>query len=435
MAIDLLRDVWRREERKQDLRAVLTLPDNAGGEVGISADDAVWVLRPGSLESLIWTGAYFSSKWIIGTALRRGRAPSQIAKSIVEDLRTRRSAGPKLQTLGDVTPADIDNAHTVIICLHGLMSIDVGLFDQLLDELRKEPEFKTGCLFLAFPHDTFASIDSNATLLLQQIEHLFQNNDTTRLAFLCHSRGGLLAREVAVRLYEPSADIWRDRLVACVTFGTPHQGTPIAEKPEALLGAGVAAVRITQPGAFMGACDVLALVSAYKGDIPGIKDLKPRSSVNERPETKAFVEQLWNKEFDIAHRQHCRLEVLAIGGEGPHENRIVWFSDKIFGGAKNDCAVPLSSSSPKNLSGFRSKDVHSDHFSYFTGHKGFTEAIEFLKERLPIPEVRVDTKNPVEPMHLPPFRKATWKVKGLFCFFKPRPRLCRRMCTAAWRKR
>ena len=41
------------------------------------------------------------------------------------------------------------------------------------------------------------------------------------VAFVCHSRGGLVARRTAVELLEAS-HVWRPRLRACVTFGTPR---------------------------------------------------------------------------------------------------------------------------------------------------------------------------------------------------------------------
>ena len=51
-----------------------------------------------------------------------------------------------------------------------------------------------------------------------------------RVAFVAHSRGGLVARATAAELLSsPSAARWRDALSAIVTFGTPHDGAALAE--------------------------------------------------------------------------------------------------------------------------------------------------------------------------------------------------------------
>jgi hypothetical protein len=261
------------------------------------------------------------------------------------------------------------------------MSTDVGLFDEFIGEQMKDPFFQH-CLFLAFPHDTFASITSNAASLLKAIDYLFESNLTTRLAFVCHSRGGLLARRAAASLYQSGPGRWKQQLAACVTFGTPHEGTPLAEHPSKLLGAGVATIRATQPGPFMGASDVLALVAAYGATIPGIDDLKPPTAIGKGYQSTTFVTDLSNDERSAAEQFQCRLQIFAIGGKGPHDNRILWISEKMFRGSPNDCAVPLSSSAPRRLVGVTYEEVQSDHFSYFTGRKGFGDAVKFLKQRM-----------------------------------------------------
>lgn len=87
-----LQDLFGDAESRaaQNLRAVLTIPEELGGKIEISAEDALFVLWPGSLEAVIgWKGAYAANKWLIGFCLRRGRVPSQIADDIVKGLRDR----------------------------------------------------------------------------------------------------------------------------------------------------------------------------------------------------------------------------------------------------------------------------------------------------------------------------------------------------------
>lgn len=245
------------------------------------------------------------------------------------------------------------------------MPIDVGLFDAFITELESDAPFKQRYLFLAFPHDTFTSITANADILLEEIDYLFSDNSDTPLAFVCHSRGGLLARKVAAALYGTGPERWKQQLVGCVTFGTPHQGTPLAEYPRKLLGAGVAAIRAIQAGGFMGASDVLALVEAYSNcnTIPGIDDLKPPTAIGKGAQSTTFVTDLRQAERAVAEQHKCRLQVLAIGGRGPHDSRLGRITGKMFRGIPHDCAVELSSSAPERVVGITRQEVRSDHFS------------------------------------------------------------------------
>lgn len=382
-ALGVLRDVWQRDERKETLRGVLVLPETPDGEVEIVADDAVLVLRPGSLEAVVgWKGAYVASKWLVGLGIRRGRVESQIADDIVKNLRDRRTGGRKLPKTSQANQAAVSEATGVIVFLHGLMSIDVGLFDELVVGLEGNPEFARRYLLLAFPHDTLAAISVNANALLEDIDYLFDGNSTTLLAFVGHSRGGLLAREVAMRLYRQGPARWKQQLVGCVTFGTPHKGTPLAEKPAKLLGLGVTAVRAGQAGGFMCASDVLALVAAYGGRMPGVEDLKPPAAIGTGESRATFINDLREKERMNAEQLACRLPILAIGGKGPHESRIEWLTGRVFRGEPHDCVVERSSSAPERYVGLTPHEVQSDHFNYFTGRKGFEAALEFLKRVL-----------------------------------------------------
>jgi pimeloyl-ACP methyl ester carboxylesterase len=67
-----------------------------------------------------------------------------------------------------------------------------------------------------FEHDTFKSIHDNARELVEKVSRL----NAKRLLFICHSRGGLVARLAALSLRNSTQ-------IDLVTCGTPHLGTPL----------------------------------------------------------------------------------------------------------------------------------------------------------------------------------------------------------------
>ena len=382
-ALRMLHEIWSTDNNRDVLRALLTIPETIGGDVEISTDGAAFIIRPGSLDVLIgWKAAYYASQWIIGLCVRRGRVPSQIADDVVKELRAQAKSSGKLPTLRDVQPDEVHGKCGIIFFIHGLMSIDVGLFDEFITLLNSDEIFKNRYLMVGFPHDSFAAITTNATTLVEEIEYLLENNTETLVAFVCHSRGGLLARQVALELYRAKPDRWKRQLAGCVTYGTPHRGTPLAEYPEKLLGAGVAAIRALQPGGFMGVSDVLALVAAYRGAIPGIQDLIPTTAIGRGDNGIPFLSSLGQAERYVAGHHECRLPILAIGGAALHDSLLAGMTNKIFRGKPHDCAVELSSSAPERMVRVKHHEVRSDHFSYFKGREGFPEAIQFLKEQM-----------------------------------------------------
>jgi len=382
-ALKVLEDLWARDIEAKALRAVVVVPNEIGGDAEIVTNDAVLVLQPGSLKiDLGWNAAYLASKWIVGLWIRRGRVPSQIADDIVRRLRDRGLNDTRLPTTHEASREHVTQSCGVIIFLHGLMSTDVGLFDPFVDTLLADSVFQLHYRLLAFPHDTFASIASNAAVLLGHIDYLFANNTETPLTFVCHSRGGLLARKVATDLYRTNFKRWKRQLAGAVTFGTPHLGTPLAEFPSTLLGAGLAAMRTADPAGFMGASDVLALVAAYRGSIPGIDDLKPLTAISRNPGGFSFLEHLRKAEIMSGDRHGCRMPILAIGGQASDGTGVGWASNRIFRGVPNDYAVEMSSSAPERITAISPVEVESDHFSYFTRTRGFVQAVDFLKTQM-----------------------------------------------------
>ena len=101
----------------------------------------------------------------------------------------------------------------MIVLVHGLASTAAEMAEMLaplaLDVAR-------------FEHDTFISIDANASDLSKLLAD--QAGDAERIILLCHSRGGLVARAAADLLRPPIS-----ARTSIHTFGTPHMGTPLAD--------------------------------------------------------------------------------------------------------------------------------------------------------------------------------------------------------------
>jgi hypothetical protein len=140
-------------------------------------------------------------------------------------------------------------------------------------------------------------------------------------------------------------------------------------------------MRLLQPAAFMAVADVLGLIRAYEGEVPGIEDMMPVGARRRHTAVPHFLETLRSRERRLSGTHKCRLPMLAIGGAAPDDRRFNWITNKLFAGDRNDFAVTLESSAPR-LDGFSTFEVMSNHFSYFTGNHGFDQAIEFLKKQL-----------------------------------------------------
>lgn len=390
--LKILRETWESDSTSDALVGLLAF-SSGPGLAEIAIDSAALVIHPGSLTVEFGWKTRYAATFALTLVTRRGRVDSQIADDLVKRLRDRGN-WIKLPTVSDVTPADISGKKGLIVFLHGLASTDAGLFDSLIIELKKDKTFEQAVVMLSYPHDSFNKIETNASQLLDRLGNLLPKEAETRLMFVGHSRGGLLARKIAAGLYDADPKRWRTQLAGCVTFGTPHYGTPLAEYPSQLLGLGVCAIG-AQTGGFATASDVLALVRAYEGKIPGISDLKSPKAIGEGVTRYNFILELRELERRLAGREDCILPILAIGGRGPHNSRIGWVTNRMFRGVENDCAVELSSSAHPEIPKCTSHEVQSDHFSYFKNGMGFEEAISFIDECLGH-ERRIAAQRPIQ---------------------------------------
>jgi pimeloyl-ACP methyl ester carboxylesterase len=123
--------------------------------------------------------------------------------------------------VGDSCPdlarvADIRNHADAIVFVHGTVSSSIqSLKDLCANRVSATPIYR-------FEHDTFRPIHENANQLARLIGTSVRAH---RILLVGHSRGGLVARIAVARL---RADKYPGEIYL-QTFGTPHEGTPLAD--------------------------------------------------------------------------------------------------------------------------------------------------------------------------------------------------------------
>lgn len=291
----------------------------------------------------------------------------------------------------------------MVLFLHGLMSTDLGTFDGFMrrwlnpkDELPAAARevIKDAVVFAGWPHDTLTSIDQSAHALSRLIDDNLGAGDA-KIAFVCHSRGGLVARAAAEKLYGKNAEKWKRQICCCITFGTPHSGIALAEHPDKLLGAFVlAGISRKQIAGFL---DIAAYL-AQRDKIEGIDDLRPPSAPGE-----PFLRKLEKLELDAAPDGSLRrLDIYAVGGVAQLGKRGGTLLEKLCrlyqayqahyqGQSEHDLVVPLTSAvgANKRKSGYEPTRTTCDHFSYFSeecGAAAIDQAIRVLWDHFGLTE-------------------------------------------------
>lgn len=227
----------------------------------------------------------------------------------------------------------------------------------------REPDFD----FVGWPHDTLSRIESNATLLANDIEYVLGKEATElpKLAFVCHSQGGLVARYAAAILYERDSTRWQQQIGGCVTFGTPHEGTGLADAPDKLIACFIAAGAWRESGQLAGLSDVL-WVSKNNEVLEGVEDLRTLRGKLPKRNRDPFQKTLADKERAANPKTARILDILTIGGRVQIGAK--WYYDlagRALAGVQHDVAVPLTSSLPKMFPR-NEPPIDCDHFSYFS---------------------------------------------------------------------
>lgn len=385
---------------------------------------ALW-MAPGSLLAGISVGTTLKvAKWCALVASPFTSTTAEAAsKRLVERLRdlgqakSRHSAFPRLDALAAQDRAAVQGRAVLIVLLHGLFSTDLGTFDGFISHLRQSTPaqiatslselqnsdgidqltktFNAGLTcerlsqvsdielaqfvdaniaLLGWPHDSLAPIDTSAIKLAALLNKELKGAPPRHIVFVCHSQGGLLARETVLQMLQMKSSVnWVDNIGGIVTFGTPHEGAAIAE-PGFKSGREAAVYLMMLNGTKQATSigDVLTLVGERVPE--GIEDLKAfNASTKERE--KSFSATLLEKESKVMWPNGMnRPNMLIVGGKLGVAQKDVWrrrlaagFMSHKLGHDSHDLVVELSSSTSDVVEPVVTVQVDSDHFSYFDG--------------------------------------------------------------------
>jgi pimeloyl-ACP methyl ester carboxylesterase len=213
---------------------------------------------------------------------------------------------------------------------------------------------------VGFPHHTLDPIEDNGADLARFLrEHL--DPASTRVAFVCHSRGGLVARWAAARLRQNPE--WHDRVTDVITFGTPHEGAELAEHKQAAdFGAYLLAVNATRTAASLG--EVLSYLQEYTTE--GIFDLRPGGGATPERQ-KMFVNRLLEYEDQVG-----RACITAVGGlidaaalKSWRQRKLSAFIAWKTGQGEHDMVVTTRSGLAERFKPDLRLVARCDHFAYF----------------------------------------------------------------------
>ena len=368
-SLKLAADLWKAQGNEIEQLALALIVPRPGRRAMVDCDQPAFVLDYGSLRARVLTaGGRLREFGVVLFPVARSKRRNRL----VEALRDR-ATGIALPRLDRVKPADLAAKSGVVIFLHGLMSTDVGTFDALLKTIGEDPAFGDSAYLVSWPHDTLAPIDLNAEVLAELIERRL-GASMLPMAFVCHSRGGLVARRTAVELLEINRKHWHPRLRGCITFGTPHDGAELAEDGNELIGKLILMRTMAKQAGLIPLIDALFAVKGQKA-LDGITDLCPRSDKG------TFLRELKKTESRLARKAGAvPLPLFAVGGKADSTGLAGWLSLRYFSGAASDLVVPFASATPEAAE--NTGEAACDHFGYFTAEAmrrpSTTAAIDFL---------------------------------------------------------
>lgn len=404
LGLYLAREIWKTTPTA-DADALRVMASVSAGGAGLNYEAEVPALYfyQGSLQAaftpfvpfIAYPGLFAMGLGLYGVAMvvRMGSLPSIQAEKLVEDLREAAKPNaqvPDLPRLDQLDAKAVQGKKGVIIVLHGLFSTDLGTFDGFIKQWKEPPEdlieamhrqaflrqkslaptkddFREAFddtmkdyLIVGWPHNTLTKIDNNARDLFDDIVKKLGPNGPP-IVFVCHSRGGLLARKTAVIMQKKDqqdgkkGDGWADKVKLCVTFGTPHRGADLAEHPLTFVAAYIAIMNGTRN--VLSAARVLAIYQP-EHHFEGIEDLVPEDAGGE------FLGSLRDKERDFAPNSLRKLDIMAVGSiyEGQK-----WFQRSlitgILGTPKHDLVVRTVSAVPETFDD--GEITHCGHGEYF----------------------------------------------------------------------
>jgi hypothetical protein len=316
----------------------------------------------------------------------------------------------KYSEIPDLRKVQLSERHLgLIVLIHGLFSTDLLTFDGLIEAWKLPPEVTrwgndpswdfremTGHLpglwsesqkgarversfertlehycIAGWPHDTLANIHGNA---LELATRLIQMKPQVPVVFVCHSRGGLVAREVLNILLNRKEGDWTGRIKLCVTFGTPHSGAALAQHPLTLAATYLSVMTKTRS-----AISLARVLSAYQKShgFEGIGDLDPAS---------AFLSNLRTAEINSAGADSSAPEmIIAVGSNYTGDQWLTRHAvSLLLGDQKHDLVVPIKSSVPEFIA--ERLETTCGHGDYFhesqISQKHFKQVIRKIREAL-----------------------------------------------------
>jgi hypothetical protein len=194
---------------------------------------------------------------------------------------------------------------------------------------------------------------------------------------------------VAATLLREDQARWSAIIKGCVTFGTPHTGTGLADAPDDVVALLIATGAWRETATLAALGDVMWIAKRNR-TLEGIEDLRTMQGARNKDGRTPFQAALSELEpVQVGGRRPYRLlDVLTVGARIDPSS--TWFYDmatRAMSGRENDVAVPLDSSRPPSHLGFaQTAESSCDHFSYFTAgelmKKHYVEVTDFLKRAL-----------------------------------------------------
>jgi hypothetical protein len=249
--------------------------------------------------------------------------------------------------------------------VHGLLSTDVGTFDQLRCHLKSR-------IHLGFPHNSLGPIGSNADELAKHLRSL--NNEKIRYGIVAHSRGGLVARAALARLRLSKKD-WAPPLL---TFGTPHNGAYLASSsPSRFLALALVGALLAKTEGSSSLCDALRAIDP--DELPGITDMRRRTA-SENPILRDI------QKAEMAKPDRYRLGAVSGSPRRVHrwQKLLVedWMPDHV--GESHDGVVSTESCCPWPEPVQKTKyfEVDACHSTYFKADTDLGASIKWFNRRL-----------------------------------------------------
>jgi pimeloyl-ACP methyl ester carboxylesterase len=398
LVLGIAEAVWSQEEQGPDgtrpgLALVFAIAE-VGGTLELEIEEPALIWSQGSILSRLTAPgslAFTAGAWCIALARGHGAAASVIAQDLVESLRTERRNQYRLIDIelldlerldsDSITRASSLRYSAIVILIHGLLSTDLGTFDGFIKELRIKP-LGTEVLFVGWPHDTLTSVSNSADQLADKLHNRI-GPEGPDLVLVCHSRGGLVARATALKLYEIHPR-YRTVLRGAITFGTPHQGASLAGvATDSVLGHFVSISATLGTRTIWRLSELLLYRKQQRdGVIQGIEDLR-------RPDAAGFISQLRQRELEDPKKPTGavrQLRLCCVGGDykGPVKAQTA-LAKRYFGkNTKHDLVVELESSLPE-IAEHRIV-VNCSHFDYCSElmrqSSGFQAAVQVARNWL-----------------------------------------------------